>query len=109
MSYGGVEGEGDVLVVAAGGEGDLRQSEVVLGAGQRGVQHQHVALRHKERGDVRLQHGELGNKISIHGRCVISLDTSPSRSRGGKWKKRDCPRETLLMGLSRLSLLYSFT
>lgn len=44
MSYSGVEGECDVLVVAAGGEGDLWQSEVILGAGQRGVQHQYIAL-----------------------------------------------------------------
>lgn len=48
VSYGGVEGESDVLVVAAGGEGDLWQSEVVLGAGQRGVQHQDVTLDSKE-------------------------------------------------------------
>lgn len=42
-----------MLVVAAGGEGDLRQSEVILGAGQRGVQHQHVALERREKGDFR--------------------------------------------------------
>lgn len=42
-----------MLVVAAGGEGDLRQSEVILGAGQRGVQHQHIALQQREKGDVR--------------------------------------------------------
>lgn len=35
--------------------------------------------------------------------------TSPSRSSGGKWKKSDWPRDTVWMGLSRLSLLYSFT
>lgn len=40
-----------MLVVAAGGEGDLRQNEVILGAGQRGVQHQDVALERKEKGD----------------------------------------------------------
>lgn len=32
VSYSGVEGQCDVLVVATGGEGDLRQSEVILGA-----------------------------------------------------------------------------
>lgn len=48
-AYSGVEGEGDVLVVSGGGEGDLRQSEVILGAGQRGVQHQHIALEKKEK------------------------------------------------------------
>lgn len=53
VSYGGVEGECDVLVVSAGGERDLRQSEVVLGAGQRGVQHQHIALEQEEEGDFR--------------------------------------------------------
>lgn len=46
-------------------------------------------------------------------KCVFAqtraYSTSPSLSRGGKWKKSDCPRETLLIGLSRLSLLYSFT
>lgn len=42
-------------------------------------------------------------------KAELQADTSPSLSRGGKWKKRDCPRETLLIGLSRLSLLYSFT
>lgn len=47
VSYGGVEGESDVLVVATGGEGDLWQSEVVLGAGQCGVQHQDVTLEKK--------------------------------------------------------------
>lgn len=39
----------------------------------------------------------------------LHAGTSPSLSRGGKWKKSDCPRETLFMGLSRLSLLHSFT
>lgn len=34
-----------MLVEPAGGEGDLRQREVVLGAGQRGVEHQDVGLR----------------------------------------------------------------
>lgn len=48
MSYCRVEGESDVLVVATGGEGDLWQSEVELGAGQRGVQHQDVTLESKE-------------------------------------------------------------
>lgn len=60
MSYSGVEGECDVLVVAAGGEGDLWQSEVILGAGQRGVQHQYIALEKKEKGDFR-----SNNSISL--------------------------------------------
>lgn len=47
-SYCGVKGQGDMLVEAAGGEGDLRQREVVLGAGQRGVEHQDVVLRGAE-------------------------------------------------------------
>lgn len=51
QTYSGVKGECDVLVVATGGEGDLRQGEVILGAGQRGVQHQDVALEQKEKGD----------------------------------------------------------
>lgn len=51
MSYSGVKGESDVLVEAAGGEGHLRQGEVVLGAGQRGVQHQDIALQQKDKGD----------------------------------------------------------
>lgn len=38
-----------MLVVAGGGEGDLRQSEVILRSGQCGVKHQHVALEKKER------------------------------------------------------------
>lgn len=42
-----------MLVVAVGGEGDLRQSEVVLRAGQCGVQHQQVALQRKENTDFR--------------------------------------------------------
>lgn len=37
-----------MLVEAAGGEGHLRQREVVLGAGQRGVEHQHVVLEGAE-------------------------------------------------------------
>lgn len=45
VSYSGVEGKSDMFVAASGGEGDLRQSEVILGAGQCGVQHQHIALR----------------------------------------------------------------
>lgn len=49
MSYGGIEGERDVLVVAGGGEGDLGQGEVILGAGQRGVQHQNIGLEKTER------------------------------------------------------------
>ena len=49
VSYGGVEGKRDVLVVAGGGEGDLGQSEIILRTGQRGVKHQHVALEKKER------------------------------------------------------------
>lgn len=48
MSYSGVKGERDVLVEAAGGEGDLGQVEVILGAGQRGVQHQDIALEQKD-------------------------------------------------------------
>lgn len=50
-SYVGVEGECDVLVVASGGEGDLGQSEVILGSGQRGVEHQHIALQREENGE----------------------------------------------------------
>lgn len=99
-----VEGQGDVLVVAAGGEGDLGQREVILSAGQRGVQHQDEGL------------GSKNNNSSVRasgsgrrGPGPRSSGTSPSLSRGGKWKKSDCPRETLWMGLSRLSLLYSFT
>lgn len=33
-----------MFVVSRGCEGDLRQSEIVLGAGQGGVQHKHIAL-----------------------------------------------------------------
>lgn len=44
QSHGRVEGQSDVLVVAAGGEGDLGQGEVILSAGQRGVQHQDEGL-----------------------------------------------------------------
>lgn len=40
-----------MLVVATGGEGDLRQSEVILRPRQRGVQHQHVALEQTEEGE----------------------------------------------------------
>lgn len=49
----GVKGEGDVLVVSRGCEGDLRQSEIVLGAGQGGVQHKHIALA------IPIQRGEV--------------------------------------------------
>ena len=106
-----------MLVVTAGGEGDLRQGEVILGTGQCRVQHQDVALEYKEKSDIKQQQfyhhlqfnsypsspflSDLGQEFKV--------GTSPSLSRGGKWKKRDCPRETLLIGLSRLSLLYSFT
>lgn len=44
VSYSGVEGKSDMFVVASGSEGDLRQSEIILGTGQCGVQHQYVAL-----------------------------------------------------------------
>lgn len=49
QSHSWVKGQRDVLVVATGGEGDLRQGEVVLSAGQRGVEHQEVALEHTGR------------------------------------------------------------
>lgn len=49
-----------MLVVATGGEGDLGQSEVILGARQRGVQHQHVALEQTEEGD-----GEIYKWVNI--------------------------------------------
>lgn len=58
VSYSGVEGEGDVLVVSSGSEGDLRQSEIVLGAGQGGVQHEHVALQ-----KTKSQIGCTGHKL----------------------------------------------
>lgn len=45
--YRGVEVEGDVLVVAGGGERHLGKGEVILGARQGGVQHQHVALHRR--------------------------------------------------------------
>lgn len=111
-----------MLVEAAGGEGDLRQREVVLGTGQRGMEHQDVALRG---GDVVTSSNTtslFSSSFTIDGSCFFSFvfkfyepsdelqaATSLFLSRGGKWKKSDCPSEMLLIGLSRLSLLYSFT
>lgn len=40
---------------------------------------------------------------------MVPRITWPSLSSGGKWKKRDWPRETVWIGLSRFSLLYSLT
>lgn len=37
-----------MLVVAGRGEGDLGKSEIILGAGQRRVQHQHIALEERQ-------------------------------------------------------------
>lgn len=93
-----------MLVVAGGAEGHLRQGVVVLRAGQRGVQHQHVGLKKQESASRRLV-WEAAKPLKRQ----ETAQTSPSWSRGGKWKNKDCPRDTLLMGLSRLSLLYSFT
>lgn len=48
MSYSGVEGECDMLVVTSRGKGHLRLCEVILGVGQCGVQCQHIVLKARE-------------------------------------------------------------
>lgn len=90
-----------MLVVAAGGEGDLRQGEVVLSAGQRGVEHQDVALEHTGGKGLYGQSQQVvghppgpGTKSRAsytHEGLGLSEGsrTSPSLSRGGKWKKSD--------------------
>lgn len=51
-----------MLVVAGGGEGDLGKSEIILGAGQCGVQHQHIALeKNEERDDCRSNNSILAH------------------------------------------------
>lgn len=37
-----------MLVVASGGEGDLRQRVIILRTGQRGVQHENITLENTE-------------------------------------------------------------
>ena len=53
-----------MLVVATGGEGDLGQSEVILGARQRGVQHQHVALEQRGEGGGEIYKTTLGRFLA---------------------------------------------
>lgn len=73
VSYSGVEGECDMLVVAGGGEGDLRKSEIILSAGQRGVQHQHIALETNEDRDHPESHMKSSSNSATQSHTMFLL------------------------------------